>query len=292
MPDKLRYAYYPGCSLKGSGRHYESSLLSVFRSLGIELEEIPDWNCCGATAYMSIDETAAFGMVARNLALARKMGYKEIVAPCAACYLGLKKAQSYISEYPHIAEKVCSALAKSGLECGCYDVPFIIKHPIEVLVYDYGLDNLRDKVKKPLTGHRIVPYYGCQLTRPFADMDDAFYPTIMDRLLEAIGAEVISDYPLKTRCCGGSLTGTIPEVGSRLSWLLINEAKNHGANYMVTACPLCQFNLECFQGRMKLWEGKTPKFPILYFTQAIGIALGIERASLGFGQLVYKPTMI
>ncbi len=292
MPDKLRYAYYPGCSLRGSGHHYESSLLSVFRVLGIELEEIPDWNCCGATAYMAIDEMAAFGMVARNLALTRKMGHKEIVAPCAACYLGLKKAQAYISEYPHIAERVCSALAKTNLECRCYEDPFTIKHPLEVLVYDYGLDNLRDKVKKPLTGHRIVPYYGCQLTRPFADMDDSFYPTIMDKVMEAIGADVISDYSLKTRCCGGSLTGTIPEVGSRLSWLLINEAENHGANYMVTACPLCQFNLECFQGKMKVWEGGNPRFPILYFTQAIGMALGIEKSNLGFGQLIYKPAMI
>lgn len=288
----LKYAYYPGCSLKGSGKHYESSLLAVFGALGITLDEIPDWNCCGATAYMAIDEMAAFGMVARNLAIARSMGYNEIVAPCAACYMGLKKAQKYIQDYPHIAEKVCSALAKTGLECKCNEDPIAIKHPLEVLVHDYGLENLKNKVKKPLEGHSIVPYYGCQLTRPFADMDDAFYPTMMDKVLEALGADVVSDYPLKTRCCGASLTGTIPDVGTRLCWLLIEEAKKRGAAYMVTACPLCQFNMELFQDRMGQYNGGNPKFPILYFTQAIGIALGLDKKDLGFAQLVYKPAVI
>jgi len=291
MPKNLKYAYYPGCSLKGSGHHYEASLLAVFKALGIELEEIPDWNCCGATAYMAVDVMAAFGMVARNLALVQKMGYREVVAPCAACYLGLKKAQAYIRDYPHIAEKVCSALAKAGLEYNC-EQPIAVKHPLEVLVQDYGLERLREEVKNPLRGHRIAPYYGCQLTRPFADMDDSFYPTIMDKVLEAMGAEVISDYPLKTRCCGASLTGTIPEVGSRLSWLIISEAERHGADYIATVCPLCQFNLEGFQNKMKAWEGKNPRYPILYFTQVMGLALGLSKKELGFGQLVYQPAKV
>ncbi len=286
----LKYAYYPGCSLKGSGKHYEQSLLAVFKALGIELEEIPDWNCCGATAYMAVDEMAAFGMVARNFALAQKMGHNEIVAPCAACYLGLKKAQHYIQEYPDIRKKVCAALEKAGLHLDC-DMPIKVKHPLEVLVQDYGLDQLRQKVSKPLRGQKIVPYYGCQLTRPFPDMDQAFYPTIMDQVMEALGAEVISDFPLKTRCCGASLTGTIPEVGVRLSWLIIDEARKRGGSYMVTSCPLCQFNLESFQDKMGQYGGN-PKYPILYFTQVMGIALGISEKELGFSQLVYKPAVV
>ncbi len=287
----LKYAYYPGCSVKGTGKHYEESLLAVFRALGIELEEIPDWNCCGATAYMAIDEMAAFGMVARNLAIVQRMGYEEVVAPCAACYLGLKKAQNYMLEYPDIADRVISALAKVGLE---YDpeARLEIKHPLEVLVSDYGLNELKARATNPLTGHRIAPYYGCQLTRPFDDMDDNFFPTIMDRLFLALGADVITDYSLKTRCCGASLTGTLPEVGVRLSWYLIAEAQHRGANYIVTACPLCQFNMESFQDRMGKFNGGNPKFPILYFTQAIGLALGLDKKELGFGRLVYAPAKL
>jgi len=288
----LKYAYYPGCSVKGTGKHYEASLMAVFRVLGIELEEIPDWNCCGATAYMAVDEMVAFGMVARNLALIQKMGYSEVVAPCAACYLGLKKAQAYVLEYPDIAARVSDALKKVGLEFS-YERPLSIKHPLEVIVQDYGLDKLRDRVTNPLTGQRIVPYYGCQLTRPFPDMDESFFPTIMDKVLAALGADVLSDFSLKTRCCGASLTGTIPEAGVRMAWLLIQEAMKEGGDYMVVACPLCQFNMESFQDKMRAYGSKgNPKFPVLYFTQAIGLALGIPRKDLGFSQLVYVPAGI
>jgi len=277
------YSYYPGCSLKGSGRHYEESLLASFEALGMKLKELPDWNCCGATSYMAVDEHAAFAMVARNLAIAQAEGL-PVVVPCAACYLNFKKTVHYMKEYPDIAERVCSAIEKAGFKYDC-ERGVEVLHPMEVLVNDVGLEELRAAVKRPLQG-RAVPYYGCQLTRPFGEMDNPFFPTIMDKILETLGADVVSDYPLKTRCCGASLTGVMPEVGSNLCDILIIEARKRGGDYMVTGCPLCQLNLEAFHSK----EAKD--MPVLYITQVLGYALGIPEEKLGFNRLFVRPAKV
>ncbi len=277
------FLYYPGCSLKGSGRHYEESLLASFEALDIKLKELPDWNCCGATSYMAVDEHAAFAMVARNLAIAQAEGL-PVVVPCAACYLNFKKTIHYTREYPEIAERICSATKKAGFDYDC-EKGVKVLHPLEVLVNEVGLEEIRAAVKRPLQG-KAVPYYGCQLTRPFGEMDDPFFPTIMDRLLEALGAQVDTNYPLKTRCCGASLTGVMPEVGSRLCDLLIMEAQKRGGDYMVTSCPLCQFNVEAFH------SSEVKSIPILYITQVLGYALGLSEEKLGFNRLFTKPAKV
>ena len=277
------FLYYPGCSLKGSGKHYEESLLASFEALGIKLRELADWNCCGATSYMAVDEHAAFAMVARNLAIAQEGGL-PVVVPCAACYLNFKKTIHYLKEYPEVAERVCSAVEKAGFEYDC-EKGVEVLHPLEVLAHHVGYDEVKAAVKRPLRG-RAVPYYGCQLTRPFGEMDNPFFPTIMDKLLEALGAEVVSDYPLKTRCCGASLTGVIPEVGSRLCDLLLMEAERRGGDYMVTSCPLCQFNLEAFH------SSEVKPLPVLYITQVLGYALGLSEKELGFNRLFVKPAKV
>lgn len=277
----MDYTYYPGCSLKGTGKHYEESILPVFKKLGIGLHELEDWNCCGATAYMSIDEIKAFGLAARNLSLAEKEN-RAIVAPCSACYLVLTKTQRYMTDYPEIREKVQKALKEVGL---LLEGTVAIKHPLDVLVNDYGLEALGERIVQKLTGCRIAPYYGCQIVRPFKDFDDSLYPGSMDRLFETLGATVI-DYPLKTRCCGASLTGTIEDVGLRLNYILLSEAQKRGANCIATVCPLCQFNLECYQDKINRKFKANISIPVLYFPQLVGLALGIPRDQLGFKRSV------
>jgi heterodisulfide reductase subunit B len=281
-----RYIYYPGCSLKGTARQYEESFISLFEFLQVPFEEIDDWNCCGATAYMSIDETTAFALAARNLALAEKQDGEnpEIIAPCSACYLVLNKAKEYMNEYPALKEKVQGGLRKIGLE---YRGRVDIRHPLDILVNDIGIDTLIPLQKKSLEGIRIVPYYGCLLVRPYAKFDKEDNPMTMDRLLEGLGADV-PPYSLKTKCCGGSLMGTLKKVGTELNRILLTEAKKIGADIIVTVCPLCQFNLEVAQ----LDDSDDEKtIPILYLTQIIGIALGIPWEKLGLSRQFISPEL-
>ncbi len=271
----MRYAYYPGCSLKGTGKAYEESLLSVFRTLGVELHEIEDWNCCGATSYSSVHNSAAFALAARNLALAEPLRM-DLVAPCAACYLVLEKTKRYIRNHPHLDERVRRGLQAAGLR---YEGNVRVRHPLDVLVNDVGLDAVRAKVKRPLDGLAVAPYYGCQVVRPYSTFDHQTYPVLMDRLLEAAGAKVVR-YPLKTKCCGGSLTGTQPDVGVRLAWFLIREAKKRGADVIATLCPLCHFNLDSYQDKIARTCEKV-SVPTVYFTQLLGLAFGHSEKSLG-----------
>jgi heterodisulfide reductase subunit B2 len=272
----MKFTYFPGCSLKGLGRAYEESLLPVFRYLGLELEELEDWNCCGATAYMAVDEAKAFVLAARNLALAERMGRQPVLAPCSACYLVLNKAQHALGESPAMGDKIRKALGTAGLTYRG-DVP--VRHPLDVLINDVGLEAIKAKVKRPLKGLKVAPYYGCQIVRPYSTFDDQYNPTTMDRLLEALGATVVR-YPLKTKCCGGSLTGTVPEAGLRLVYILLKEAMKRGAGVVATVCPLCQFNLDAYHRKMAKTYEPVP-IPTVYFSQLMGLAFGMGERELG-----------
>lgn len=266
----MKYAYFPGCSLKCTGRAYEESLLAVFRTLEIGLEEVEDWNCCGATSYMSVDESASYALAARDLALAEQTGH-DLVAPCAACYLVLNKAQHYIRDYPQIRKVVTQGLAAAGLE---YQDTVRVRHPLDILYHDVGPAAIAARVKRKLTGLKVAPYYGCQIVRPYATFDDQHEPVAMDKLLEACGATLVP-YSCKTRCCGGSQMGTMPETGLHLIGRLVDEAQQRGAQVIATVCPLCQFNLDAFQ-RRAMHDGGA-EIPILYFTQLMAIAFGLGR---------------
>jgi heterodisulfide reductase subunit B2 len=290
----MKYSYFPGCSLKGTGRAYEESLLPVMKELGAELEELDDWNCCGATAYMAVDEVKACVMASRNLAIAEKAGHKELLAPCSACYTVLNKTKHYLHESPAVEAVIQTALKQANLTYGG-NVP--VRHPLDVLVNEIGLDEIKKHVKQPLKGLKVAPYYGCQIVRPYSTFDDQYNPTSMDRLLEAIGCTIVT-YPLKTRCCGGSLTGTLPEPGVLCSYILLKEAVKRGANVIATVCPLCQFNLDCYRDKMAAkWghetipdpnnpEARIPvgphlNLPVVYFTQLMGLAFGMSEKELG-----------
>lgn len=275
------YVYYPGCSLKGNAKHYEESILPVFKEIGLALQELDDWNCCGATAYFSVDDSMAAAICGRNLSLAEKQG-KNILAPCAGCFLTLKKSNNFLTGGSEKSRKILAALEKAG--CG-YAGKVEVKHPLQILVQDDVLKKIKARVSQSLTGLRVACYYGCQLVRPFTDFDDPDYPTSLDRLMAAVGAEPV-DFSGKTRCCGGSLTGTIENVGLRLNYILLKEAKRKGADVVSTICPLCQFNLEILQSKIIKQYKENIAVPILYFSQLVGLAMGISKDDLGFSRSI------
>lgn len=282
-----RYLYFPGCSLKGSGAPYEKSLFAVFGALEAELREIPDWNCCGATAYLSVDADMAVTLAARNLALAERMDGADVVAPCSGCYLSLIKAKSMLAEYPEVRERVTGALAKGNL---VYQGRTAVRHPLEVLLTDVGPDALRKHVVRPLKHLRVAPYYGCAILRPYPAVPDPQTPHSLEDLCRIVGATPV-DYSQKARCCGGMLTSGVQSVGLRLVEILLCEAKTADADVVVTTCPLCQYNLEVYQDRLCKTRGQDIRIPILYFTQLLGMAFGLDDEALGLDQLLRVPTL-
>jgi heterodisulfide reductase subunit B len=271
----MTYAWYPGCSLRGTGRAYEESLLAVFRALDVAVEELKDWNCCGSTTYLSVDELTSYALVARNLALAAREK-RDIVAPCAACYMVLNKCHHYVEDYPDVKLAVTRAMEAINLK---YDPATRVRHPLDVLLNDVGVKTIKAKITRPLKGLKVAPYYGCQIVRPYATFDDQANPTSMDRLLEACGATVVR-YSLKTHCCGGSQKGALPEVGLDLIHYLLTEAKRQGADVMATVCPLCQFNVEAFQ-QDTANAHPAVSMPVVYFSQLMGLALGASLKEVG-----------
>jgi heterodisulfide reductase subunit B2 len=285
----MKYIYYPGCSLKSTGKLYEESLLAVFDALDIKYEELNDWNCCGATAYMAVDEKKAFVLAARNIALAEEQLKDEdevnIVAPCSACYMILLKTQKFLEDNPEDMAIIKAALKESGLE---YKAKAKIRHPLDVFLNDIGEKEIAGRITKPLKGIRVASYYGCQTVRPYSTFDDQRNPVTMDNLFKAAGAEVV-DWSMKTRCCGASLTGTIQEVALPLSYIILHEAKKRRADVVTTACSLCQFNLECYQTNIDKKFKTDTKIDVIYFTQLLGLALGIEPKKLGINRLFAQP---
>lgn len=284
------YLFYPGCSMETSARSYYDSLMAIKGILGLDLEEIQDWNCCGATEYVGISLIPAYALISRNLALAQKQanGSHTVVAPCSACYLNLAKADHYMLERPILGDRVNEALAAGGLHYspGSLD----IRHLLDIIINEIGLDTVRSKVTKPLTGLRVAPYLGCMVPRPDYDKrwSDHEHPKELDWLLKALGAEVI-DFPLKTHCCGGHMTQISPSTAFELIRRLIHSAEQYEADLMVTVCPMCQMNLDAYQNETNRYFKSNFKMPIVFFTQLMGLAFGIEPASLGFGVELVDP---
>jgi heterodisulfide reductase subunit B2 len=277
----MRFAYYPGCSLEATGRPYEESVALVAKALGIELVELEDWNCCGATAYMSVNETLSFSLSARNLCQAKKIG-DTLVTACSACYTNLRKTENYLAEFPEIKGKVNTALAEAGLR---YEGGIVTKHFLQTVVEDVGLDRVKSLVKHPLSGLRVAPYYGCQIARPYGIEDDTDNPTMMDKLIMAIGGTP-TYYPMKTVCCGGSLMGIRKDVALRLCRNILLCAQQYNAQCIAVTCPLCQMNLDAFQSAINKKYGTSFNLPIVYFTQLMGVAFGLDSKGLGLNECI------
>ncbi len=279
------YLFYPGCSMESSATAYRDSLDTILEPLGIRLEEVEDWNCCGATEYVGISLTPAYALIARNLALAAAQadGSHTLVASCSACYLNLAKADHYMQESAVLAGRVNTALEAGGL--AYRPGSLTVRHLLEVILTDVGLDAVRGAVVRPLAGLRVAPYLGCMVPRPDPDhrWTDHERPRELDMLLAALGADVV-EYPLKTECCGGHMTQISPPVGFELIRRLVAGAEQVDADLMVTLCPMCQINVDAYQGEMNRHFGSHHRMPILFFTQLMGLAFGRSAAEVGIGR--------
>ena len=275
----MKYAYYPGCSLERSAASYQVSTMAVADKLGLAFQEIADWNCCGATEYFSINLLPAYALVARNLALVPD-DLTELAAPCSACYVNLKKTDKYMHKYPELGAQVNEALAAGGLHYKPGRLQ--VRHLLDIIVNDVGYQTVAEQVVKPLSGLRVAPYYGCLIVRPDGGFDNPEQPTSLDRLLRALGAEVI-DYPLKAQCCGGHMTQISANVAYELIRRLLHNAAEYKADLIACLCPMCQLNLDAYQGNVNKHFGANYNLPILYFTQLMALAFGVPAKEAGIG---------
>ena len=277
------YAYYPGCSLEKMASSYHVSAVETTRKLDVELKELEDWNCCGATTYFHVDELLAYTLTARNLAMAEKVGL-DLVAPCSACYKNSYFTNAYLKEDPDLADHINFALEEDNLH---FSGSIEVRHLIEVYVHEVGLEEVKSKVSQPLDGLRVAPYYGCQIVRPKKEgqnTEDVEQPQFFEDLLSALGADPIEYSPLKVHCCGGSLILTSRRAALSMVRNLLQSAVDYDADVIATACPLCQVNLECYQNQVNQEFGTKLSVPVMYFTQLVGLAMGIEPQRLGIGK--------
>ena len=269
----MKYSYYPGCSLHATAVDYQMSVDQCFNKLNVALEEIEDWNCCGATAAASEDQKTAVLMAARNLAKSKEA---DIAVSCNACYSRLNQVKSKLKKYPELKEQVSNIFAEVGLD---FSDDYRVKHLLEVICEDIGLDKVKELVKKPLDGLKVVPYYGCQMVRPKA-YDHPEQPKSMDELLTAIGAQVVP-FNRKTKCCGAALISTNEKVAFKLIREIFDEAVLREADIIAVSCPLCQMNLDAFQEKLNQHFGTNFNIPVVYFTQLVGLSFNVEAKKIG-----------
>lgn len=276
----MSYAFFPGCALAHTASAYADSIRAVAENLGLSLAEIDDWNCCGATEYFAVDLLPAYALVARNLALA-DTDRAQVVTPCSLCYVNLRRTQQALDEHDALRERVNAALAAGGLSYRPGRPA--VRHLLDVVMRDLGLEAIAARVTRPLYGLRVAPYYGCLVVRPCKGFDDPEEPTSLDELLRVLGAEVV-EFPLRADCCGGHMSQISAATADSLLRRLLQSATDGGADLLVTACPMCQLNLDAYQDRVNRRFGTTFRLPVLFFTQAIGLALGLAPESLGIGK--------
>lgn len=273
----MKYAYYPGCSLHSTGIEYHISTKAVAGKLGVELQEIPDWNCCGASAGHTTNHLLGLALPARNLAIAEKQGL-NVMAPCASCYNRMKTAELAVKSSEETKVKVAEV---TGMP---YEGETGVKSALDVFIKDVGLDKIQTLITRKLGGMKIAAYYGCLLVRPKGiGCDDPENPMLMDNLVTALGGEAVS-WPFKTECCGASLPTAKSKVGLKPVNDILNMAQLAGAEAIVTACPLCFVNLDMRQRDLHKKVGADYNIPIFYFTELLGIALGEKPSTVGVGK--------
>ena len=281
------YSYYPGCSSEATAIGLDLSTQAVAKFLDIDLIELEDWTCCGSTPYASLDKAESILVAARNLALAERTGL-DLVTPCSACVVSLHGANLRLEENPKLMEQVNEALAIVNLE---YHGNVRVRHLTEVLVNDVTPEVIATNVQRRLNGLKVAPYYGCQLVRPNYGFDDPESPQSLDNLITSLGAEAIH-FPMKNRCCGGSLIISEESLALKLIRKLLDCAVENGAQCIATPCPLCQLNLDAYQSRVNSRFKTNFNLPVLFITQLIGLALGIDTKYLGLATNIVSPTTV
>ncbi len=282
----MKLAFYPGCALESSAKEYKESTLLVARSLGLDMEEIPDWICCGATAAHMSGEVLAVALPAYDLLAAKRMGADTVVASCAACYSRMRSANFELKRDPGMVDKVAEVLGER------YEGDVDVSHFLEI-VNQVPREHLKAKIETRLEGLKIASYYGCLLVRP-ADVtgfDDREDPQMLDRLVEVVGAQPV-DWRYKVECCGASLAFSRPEIADKMSGDVLQDAKDAGADLVMVACPLCHSNLDLRQSDIEKRLGTDLEIPILYFTQVLGLALGASPRALGIHKHMIDPLPI
>jgi heterodisulfide reductase subunit B len=282
-----KVAYYPGCALEGSGGPYDRSTRALVNELKLEMHDLDDWNCCGAMEVKNVHPMLQTYMSARNLAIAsEKMGFDTVMAPCNGCYHNLKKAEYELATSGEALETVQDLAKKADDPVYKGDVRTV--HLLEWLMEELGPEGIKQRIRKSLNGIKIANYYGCMYTRPrqiFPEKDQgpgsesSYKPHFMDDLLAAAGA-VNVDFPLKTACCGGAHTLSDADTSTQLVLNLLQAAEDAGADVIATECPTCHSGLEMHQVRAETEFGIKTKVKVLYFTQLLGLALGLSARKL------------
>jgi heterodisulfide reductase subunit B len=279
MSEKKKMTYYPGCSSEGSGMHLDTSIRAVMPELDVELEDIEDWNCCGASVgQIGGGVMPQVALNGRNLAKAQERGNQDVMTPCAACYLNTHSNNEKIKENAELREQVNEALDAGGLS---YTDDLQVHHAMEVLVNEVGIDKIKERVDNPLDGLKVAGWVGCQTVRPFAatdaggDYDTYESPEFLDNITEACGAEA-TDFTPKTNCCGGSVAVMKPEKTLHLMKTILDAAKSSGADVVSTPCPLCQTNLEMYQDAINSKYGTDYNIPVVFPSQLMAMAFGMD----------------
>ncbi|MFZ5639169.1 MAG: CoB--CoM heterodisulfide reductase iron-sulfur subunit B family protein [Bacillota bacterium] len=278
----VKVAYYPGCSLSGSSRELDASCKAIGGPLGIDWVEVPDWNCCGASSAHSTGHFLSFALPARNLLQAETTGCNEFTAPCPACYVRTYLAQKDLNENPEMKQHLENALGRS---VGNSNIK--VKNLIEVFMDKFS----ESHVKKPLKGLKVVNYYGCALVKPpktFGFFDNPENPRSLDKIVTTLGAEPVQ-WPYKTECCSASLCFSNIDATLKATRDILQVARDSGAQMIVVACTLCQVNLDMRQSQVNRKYGTDFKIPVVYFTQMMGLGMGIPPQNLGFDKLFVDP---
>ena len=270
----MNFGYYPGCALHGSSNDYEQSLRACFGTLGVSLTELDEWICCGATAAHSLNHKLSIALPARNLALAAKQGHKELLAPCAMCSMQLMKASKAISQDAVLAEEIATIVEAKPNGTRVLNLIQAFER--------VGLEAIKAAIKNPLKDLNVACYYGCLLTRPpeTVEFDDCEQPESMDRIVAALGAKPVA-WNYKTECCGAGMTMASEETVLELSHKILTDARQHGANCIVVACPMCHVNLDMKQAAIEARYGTKHGMTIYYLSDLVGLALALTPEQLG-----------
>jgi heterodisulfide reductase subunit B len=280
----VRYAFYPGCSLESSAKEYKESTLLVAESLGLSVEEIPDWVCCGSTPAHMSDHLLGIALPSYNLLLARRMGVEGVLVTCASCYSRLKAANHAIVNDASVREQVAEVLGEP------YEGDVPVRHLLELVDEAVGQAGFDEKIKQKLTDLKVASYYGCLLVRPpeVTGFDDPEDPQALDRMVTAIGAEPV-EWRYKVECCGAALAFSQVDIVRKLSGEILQDAKDSEADVVIVACPLCHSNLDMRQRKIEKYLGVDLEVPVLYFTQLLGLAFGWPASRLGLDKHIINP---
>ncbi len=279
----MSYPYFPGCTLATKAKGFAASALASAQALGLELVELPQWNCCGATFPLATDDLLALVAPTRTLLSAQKEG-EELVTLCSICYNVLKRTSRFLQNEEEKRKRIEFFVEEE------YGGKVRVLHFLGLLRDQVGFEALSGKVKRPLEGLKAAPYYGCLLLRPHREMglDDPEKPQVLGHLLQSLGCQVV-DFPYQVECCGSYLTVNSSQVATDLSYAILRSAQRCGAEAIVTSCPLCQFNLDYRQEDMASEHPDFTPMPILYFTQLLGLALGLDKATFGLAEHHVDP---